>query len=49
MEGGDSSVGLESGLSSSAACNVKEMSPTRSGVPIPMAEEMCNGYHQYKL
>ncbi|XP_039108144.1 protein FAM229B [Hyaena hyaena] len=29
VEGGDSSVGLESGLSSSAACNVKEMSPTR--------------------
>uniref|UniRef100_A0ABI7VX92 Protein FAM229B n=1 Tax=Felis catus TaxID=9685 RepID=A0ABI7VX92_FELCA len=29
VEGGDSSVGLESGLSSSAACNGKEMSPTR--------------------
>ncbi|XP_025781729.1 LOW QUALITY PROTEIN: protein FAM229B [Puma concolor] len=29
VEGGDSSVGLESGLSSSAACcNGKEMSPT---------------------
>ncbi|XP_025716335.1 protein FAM229B [Callorhinus ursinus] len=29
VEGGDSSAGLESGLNSSAACNGKEMSPTR--------------------
>ncbi|XP_006157074.1 protein FAM229B [Tupaia chinensis] len=29
VEGGDSSVGLESGLSSSTACNGKETSPTR--------------------
>ncbi|KAB1275243.1 Protein FAM229B [Camelus dromedarius] len=29
VEGGDSSVGLESGLSSSAACNGKELPPTR--------------------
>ncbi|XP_034847754.1 protein FAM229B [Mirounga angustirostris] len=29
VEGGDSSTGLESGLSSSAACHGKEMSPTR--------------------
>ncbi|XP_067568928.1 protein FAM229B-like [Pseudorca crassidens] len=28
-EGGDSPVGLEPGLSSSAACNEKEMSPAR--------------------
>ncbi|XP_003353338.1 protein FAM229B [Phacochoerus africanus] len=29
VEGGDSSIGLEVGLSSSAACNGKEMLPTR--------------------
>nr|XP_039323904.1 protein FAM229B-like [Saimiri boliviensis boliviensis] len=29
VEGGDSSIGLEPGMSSSAACNGKEMSPTR--------------------
>ncbi|XP_024597056.1 protein FAM229B-like [Neophocaena asiaeorientalis asiaeorientalis] len=29
VEGGDSPVGLEPGLSSSAACNEKETSPTR--------------------
>ncbi|XP_075410773.1 protein FAM229B [Tenrec ecaudatus] len=29
MEGGDSSIGLELGLSSSAAANGKETSPTR--------------------
>uniref|UniRef100_H2R702 Protein FAM229B n=1 Tax=Pan troglodytes TaxID=9598 RepID=H2R702_PANTR len=29
VEGGDSSIELEPGLSSSAACNGKEMSPTR--------------------
>ncbi|XP_041510982.1 protein FAM229B [Microtus oregoni] len=29
VEGGDSSNGLESGLSSSAACNGKETSPNR--------------------
>ncbi|CAO2608397.1 Protein FAM229B, partial [Lemmus lemmus] len=29
VEGGDSSIGLESGLSSSAACNGKETSPNR--------------------
>ncbi|XP_061258617.1 protein FAM229B-like [Bos javanicus] len=29
VEGGDSSIGLEPGLSSSATCNGKEMSPTR--------------------
>ncbi|XP_048209894.1 protein FAM229B [Perognathus longimembris pacificus] len=29
VEGGDSSIGLESGLSSSAACNRKETSPNR--------------------
>ncbi|XP_020144346.1 protein FAM229B-like [Microcebus murinus] len=29
VEGGDCSIGLEPGLSSSAACNGKEMSPAR--------------------
>ncbi|XP_019590591.1 protein FAM229B isoform X1 [Rhinolophus sinicus] len=29
VEGGDSSIGLEPGLTSSAACNGKEMSPAR--------------------
>ncbi|KAL1770422.1 hypothetical protein HispidOSU_024900 [Sigmodon hispidus] len=29
VEGGDSSIGLESGLSPSAACNGKETSPNR--------------------
>ncbi|XP_066104212.1 protein FAM229B [Saccopteryx bilineata] len=38
VEGGDSMVGLEPGLSSSAACNGKEMSPARQ-------LRRCHGSH----